>query len=250
MKKPVQLIEILPTFSELEVAELAITDGSDTIVPGNIVFAALNEYLLRYCILEGNTTAEQKISFIFGKYKQWLSVRQPDIVKMLQSLYADYDPLSDYSMHEKEVKLREDGEDTTTVKSIYDYTTTDEADGADKPTYSTYTTTFDDQSERLESKRIDEGKRTTHTVADDEDKNVKTTAYTHTEAELTVDDETYTADKIDYRKRDAEGHVHTSAQKLISETIDLYMHSVLQGFLKEFIDKYTYYVGLEGRCFL
>lgn len=250
MKKPVQLIQILPTFSELDVAELAITDGSDTIVTGDIVYAALNEYLLRFCILEGNTTAEQKISFIFGKYKPWLSVRSPDIVKTLAAVYSDYDPLSDYSIHEKEVKLHNDGEDTTTVKSTYDYTTTDEADSNDKPTYNTYTTTFDNSTPRLESQRIDEGKRTTHTVADDEDKNVRTTEYTHTEAEMTVDDGTYSADKIDYRKRDAEGHVHKSAQQLAKETADLYRQSVLQGFLKEFIDKYTYYVGIEGRCFL
>lgn len=250
MKRPVQLIQILPTFSELEIAELAITDGSDTIVTGDIVYAALNEYLLRFCILEGSTTAEQKISFIFGKYKMWLNVRAPDIVKTLATVYSDYNPLSDYSIHEKEVKLHNDGEDTTTVKSIYDYTTSEEADSADKPTYSTYTTTFDGQTERLESKRIDEGKRSTHTVADDEDKNVRTTEYTHTEAEMTVDDGTYSADKIDYRKRDAEGHVHKSAQQLAKETADLYRQSVLQGFLKEFIDKYTYYVGIEGRCFL
>ncbi len=250
MKKPIQLIQILPSFSELEIAELAITDGSDTIVTGNIVYAALNEYLLRFCILEGNTTAEQKISFIFGKYKMWLSVRAPDIVKTLAAVYSDYDPLSDYEIHEEEIKLHNDGEDTTTVKSIYDYTTTDEADSADKPTYSSYVTTFDNTTPRLESQRIDEGKRTSRTYADDEDKNVKTTAYTHTNAEMTIGDQTVEADKIDYKKRDAEGHVHKSAQQLARETADLYRQSVLQGFLKEFIDKYTYYVEIEGRCFL
>lgn len=250
MKKPVQLMTFLEDFSEAEVAELAIMDGSDTVVPGEIVFAALQEYLLRYCILEGSTKAEYKTNFIFFKYKPWVSVRQPDIVRTIEAIYADYDPLSDYQIHEEEVKLHNDGEDTTTVKNIYDYTTSEEADGANKPTYSSYVTTFDNTTPRLESQRIDEGKRTSHTVADDEDKNVKTTQYTHTNAEMTIGSDTVTADKIDYKKRDAAGHVRKTAQQLTQETVDLYRRSVLEGFLKEFIDKYTYYVGIEGRCFL
>lgn len=250
MKRPIQLMKILPEFSEAEVAELAVIDGEDTIVPGYIVFAALQEYLLRFCILEGDSTAALKTNFIFFRYKPWLSVRAADIHKALDALYADYDPLSDYAIHEEEVKLHNDGEDTTTVKNIYDYTTSEEADGVNKPTYSNYVTTFDNTTPRLESQRIDEGKRTSHTVADDEDKNVKTTQYTHTNAEMTIGTDTVQADKIDYRKRDAEGHVKKSAQQLTKETIELYRRSVLEGFLKEFIDKYTYYVGIEGRCFL
>lgn len=250
MKKPVQLMEIIPYFSEAEVAELALVDGSETVVPGDIVFAVFQEYMLRFCILEGESTAALKTNFIFFKYKPWLSVRSPDIIRTLNTIYESYDPLSDYQIHEEELKLHNDGEDTTTITNTYDYEVSDEADSQNLPTYSNYVTTFDNATPRLESRREDQGKRITHTVASDPEKNQKTTSYTHTEAEMTVGTDTVAADKIDYRKRDASGHVHRSAQQLAKETVDLYKQSVIQGFLKEFIDKYTYYVGIEGRCFL
>ena len=247
----IQLITLLPQFSELDIAELAVYDNDNQqVIPGNIIYAMMNEYLLRYCYLISDNILAAKTDFIFGKWKTWLSYRKPDLLKVLEALTAEYDPLSDYRMHEEELKRHNDGEDTTTVKNTYDYTTTDSAKAGDLPTYSNYVTTFDSTSERLESKRQDTGSRETHVVAADEDKNVKTTEYTHTEAEMTVGSDTVSADKIDHKVRDVEGHTKKTAQELIGESVQLYAQSAVRGFIDDFFAKHTFYVGdsYKGRC--
>lgn len=249
----IQLITLIPQFSELDIAELAIYNSeNELVVSGETIYALMNEYLLRYCYLISDNILAAKTDFIFGKWKSWLLYRKPDLLKVLEALTAEYDPLSDYRLHEEELKRHNDGEDTTTTKNTYDYTTTDSAKAGDLPTYSNYVTTFDNTVERLESKRQDTGSRETHVVAADEDKNVKTTEYTHTEAEMTVGSETVSADKIDHKVRDLEGHIKKTAQELTQETIDLYKASALHRFIDEFFSKYTFYVGssYEGRCFL
>lgn len=243
MKRLIQLLQVIPEFTVTDINKLAIQKDNVDIVSGAEIYALMEQYLLRYCLLDGDTPAQLVIDYIYSKWKGYVLYRGADIIRTIEALYADYDPLSDYAMHEEELKRHNDGEDTTTVSNKYDYTVTDSADSLNQPTYSNYVTTYNDTSPRLESQRIDSGGRTTHTLAADETKNVKTTEYTHTEAEMTVGDSTVSADKIDHTVRDKSGHVHKSAQQLSQETIDLYKHSAIESFVNEFMQRYTFYVG-------
>lgn len=247
-RRLIQLITLIPEFNDQDIAELAIYDyDNNLLVSGEIVYSVMTEYMLRYCYLAGESLQARKADYIFNHWQGWLLYRRPDIIKIINALTAEYDPLNDYAMHETETKLHNDGEDTVTIKNKYDYTTTDGATTGDTPTYSNYVTTFDNTQERLESKRQDTGSRTVHTLAADEDKNVKTTSYTHTEAEMTIGTDTISADKIDHKTRDVEGHSRRSAQELTQQTIDLYKQSALRGLIDDFFAKHSFYVG-EGRC--
>lgn len=240
-----QLSEILPNVTNEQIAEyLSIGDT----IHGQAVFSILLEYLCRYVYVLGSNT-EDYVRYFLLKFDDWLSYRGNDIAAAVEASLTEFDPSVDYRMSESEIKLKNDGDKTVTTKNKYDYTTTEGATDGNAPTFSNYTTTFDSTTDRLESKRVDEGSRTTHVLASDDEKNKKTATTSHTQTTLTDGDTTYTADYIHSLKKLREGNTHKSPAEIIKASEDLYMRSVLRYFIAEFIDRYTFYVGyLGGDC--
>lgn len=270
--KAVNLSDFIYDFSTEDIAELSISDGGETICGGDIIYPIILEYSYRNIIMpaEFDTAGAYRNYFLFYKYQPWLSYRLPDIVKMFDALWASYDPLSDSSYYETIADILSHGDKTytrtpdethnkTTTSNAYDYTTTDQAMTANKPTYSNYVTTYDNASPRLESQRIDQGGREQRTQASannnvktitDDLKIVKTES--HGTTTLTVGDTSYTADEVKGRIRQAYGQKDRTAQELIEQTLKLHMNSALHDIIYDFIQKHTYYAGdmLTGRCYL
>lgn len=240
--KLMQLKDLILTMSESEIAELAISDVCD----GDVVYSILLEYLLRYTYVHGDTETAQKQYFIFYKYQQWLKYRYPDILKATEAIYSDFDPTEDYKLRETEIKLKNDGDTTTTTKNMYDYTTTEGATEGNSPTFTNYTTTYDSTADRLESKRIDTGSTTTRVLASNDELNKKTATVTHNTTTMTQGDTTYSADYIHSLNLTKEGNVHSSPADNIKKTIELYKRSLLHEYISEFINTYTFYTG--GEC--
>lgn len=240
--KLMQLKDLILTMSESEIAELAISDVCD----GDIVYSILLEYLLRYTYVYGDSETAKKHYFIFFKYQQWLKYRYPDIMKAMDAVYTEFDPTSDYRLRETEIKLKNDGDTTTTTKNMYDYTTTEGATEGNSPTFTNYTTTYDSTADRLESKRVDTGSTTTRVLASNDELNKKTATVTHNTTTMTQGDTTYSADYIHSINMTKEGNVHSSPADNIKKTIELYKRSLLHEYISEFINTYTFYTG--GEC--
>lgn len=240
--KLMQLKDLILPMSESEIAELAISDVCD----GDVIYSILLEYLLRYTFVHGDTETAQKQYFIFYKYQQWLLYRYPDIRKATEAIYSEFDPTADYKIRETEIKLKNDGDTTTTTKNMYDYTTTEGATEGNSPTFTNYTTTYDSTADRLESKRVDTGSTTTRVLASNDELNKKTATVSHNTTTMTQGDTTYSADYIHSLNLTKEGNVHSSPAENIKKTIELYKRSVLHEFITEFINTYTFYTG--GEC--
>lgn len=240
--KLMQLKDLILPMSESEIAELAISDVCD----GDVIYSILLEYLLRYTFVHGDTETAQKHYFIYYKYQQWLLYRYPDIKTAIEAIYTEYDPTTDYKIKETEIKLKNDGDTTTTTKNMYDYTTTEGATEGNSPTFTNYTTTYDSTADRLESKRVDTGSTTTRVLASNDELNKKTATVSHNTTTMTQGDTTYTADYIHSMNKLKEGNIHSSPADNIKKTIDLYKRSVLHEFITEFINTYTFYTG--GEC--
>lgn len=240
-----QLSEILPYLTNEQIAEnLSIGDS----IMGQAVYSILLEYLCRYMYVLGDNT-EAYVNYLLLRFENWLLYRQHDIEAAVAASVTEFDPSADYRLTESEIKLKNDGDKTVTTKNKYDYESTEGATSGNAPTYSTYTTTYDSTAERLDSKRVDAGSRTTHVIASDDDKNKKTATTTHAATTLTDGETTYTADYIHSLKKLREGNIHRSPAEILKASEDLYMRSVLHYFISEFINRYTFYVGyLGGEC--
>lgn len=239
-RKLITLSQILPEMTPEQISTyLAIEDVFD----GDVVYSIMLQYMYRYMFVVGETKALQ-IAYFFKMFGNWLLYRGYDIKRAIEALYAEFDPTADYSMKESEIKLENDGDKTTTTKNKYDYSVEDSAgSGAEAPTFSSYTTTFDSTAERLESKRIESGKRTTRTQAANDELNKKTTTVSHQAASLTDGETTYTADYIHSLKKIKEGNIHRSPAEIAKETIALYKNSLLHEFINEFMARYTFFAG-------
>lgn len=239
-RKLITLSQILPDMTPEQISTyLAIEDVCD----GDVIYSIMLQYMYRYMFVVGETKALQT-AYFFKMYGNWLLYRGYDIKRAIEALYAEFDPTTDYRLNESEIKLENDGDKTTTTKNKYDYSVEDSAgSGAEAPTYSSYTTTFDSTAERLESKRIESGKRTTRTQATNDELNKKTTTVSHQTASLTDGDTTYSADYIHSLKKIKEGNIHRSPAEIAKETIDLYRNSLLHEFISEFMNRYTFFAG-------
>ncbi len=244
-KTPVQLEVILSEMSDYFIEEnFAIED----VCNGEDVFEIFMQYMRRYMYLPEGDIDYQKTYFAV-RWTQWLSYRAADIQTAYAAIRSEYDPSTDYMLRETEMKLKNDGDKTTTVKQKYDYETTEGATAGSPPTNSNYTTTFDSTADRLESKRIETGSTTTHVTAANEELNKKTTTVQHQTTTMTQGDTTYTADYIHSLNMTKEGYVHGSPADNIKKTIDLYRDSLLQQYVEDFLHTYTFYVGeLGGEC--
>lgn len=244
-KIPVQLEVILSEMSDYFIEE---NFAIDDVCNGEDVFEIFMQFMKRYMYLPAGDIDYQKTYFAV-RWTHWLSYRLADIQTAYAALRSEYDPTADYNINEKEIKLKNDGDKTTTTKNKYDYETTEGATAGSPPTNSNYTTTFDSTADRLESKRIETGSTTTHVTAANEELNKKTTTEQHQTTTMTDGETTYTADHIQSLNKKKTGNIHKSPAEVIKETLDLYRDSLLQQYVEDFLHTYTFYVGeLGGEC--
>lgn len=242
------LIQLETILSEMSPEYITDAFSIEDVCSGEVVFSIFLQHMLRYCYLSGDTI-DDAITAFGTLWSNWLYYRQPEIKEAIGTLmyYIDnIDPVSDYRLEESEIKLRNDGDNTVTTKNKYDYTSTETALAANKPTTERYTTTYDSTSDRLESKSVSSGSTETHVVASDDTKNVKTATTTHSLASMTVGDTTYSADYIHSLKKLRTGNIHKSPAEAAKETLELYKQSVIYEYVHDFLQKYTFYVGYMG----
>lgn len=262
--KLIQLSDFLYNMPDSDIENLAIYSAPDTVlVNGETILSILLEHTFRSMLIPASYDSIAGYSQFFTeyRYKLWLKYRLPDIIRSLQAVLAEYDPLSDYELHEKYTELQQHGNKTTTrstdadhnkttTSQSYDYTTTDESIAATPATYSNYVTTFENTQPRMESQRIDTGGRQNHTtglananiktVTDD----LKTTKTESRETASLVDgDLTLTADDIKVQTKDVTGDKTKTKQELLRSEIDLHIRCVLYDFIYEFLNKYTFFAS-------
>ena len=76
-----------------------------------------------------------------------------------------------------------------------------------------------------------------------------TNTETHDTTTLTIDDTTYTADKINAHEMTRSGNIGvTTTQQMIQSTIDLYAKSLIYDYVYSFIERYTFYAA-GGECY-
>lgn len=262
--KIIQLSDFLYNMPDSDIENLAIYSAPDTVlVDGETVLSIMLEHTFRSMLIPAiyDSIAGYSQFFTEYRYKFWLKYRLPDIIRSLQAVIAEYDPLSDYELHEKYTELQQHGDKTTTraadaehnkttTSQSYDYTTTDEAIAGSPATYSNYVTTFENTTPRMESQRIDTGGRQNHTtglananiktVTDD----LKTTrTESRSTASLADGDLTLTADDIKITTRDETGDKAKTKQELLQSEIQLHIRCVLYDFIYEFLNKYTFFAS-------
>lgn len=261
--KLIQLSDFLYSMPESDIENLAIYNGEELICSGDIVYGILLEHTFRSMLIPSayNSIAGYSQFFTVYRYQQWLHYREPDIIRSLQAVLAEYDPLSDYELHEKYTERQQHGDKTTTraadaehnkttTSQSYDYTTTDEAIAGSPATYSNYVTTFENTTPRMESQRIDTGGRQNHTTGNAAN-NIKTVTddlkTTRTESRSTASladgDLTLTADDIKITTRDETGDKSKTKQELLQSELQLHIRCVLYDFIYEFLNKYTFFAS-------
>lgn len=249
--------------TQQQINSLTINDTDNTqLYAGSTVYYMLQEYSARYMICDSVN------NFLF-KWAAYNNYKLPDFLRSYKALYAEYNPLNNYDMTEKSVDLQNDGDITrtrstddehnkVTTTNNYDYTTDTEAGtGNDTPTVKNYTTTYDDASTgRLSSYSENSGKTSQHTTADAADNVTEVTddmtvsnKETHDTTTMTIDDTTYTADKINAHELTRSGNIGiTTTQQMIQSTIDLYAKSLIYDYVYSFIERYTFYAA-GGECY-
>lgn len=206
-------------------------------------------------------------NFIF-KWAAYNNYKLPDFLRAYKALYAEYNPLNNYDMTEKSVHMENDGDITrtrstddehnkVTTTNNYDYSTDTEADSTDRPTVENYTTTYDDATQgRLASYSVNKGKTTQHTTADAENNVTEVTddmkisnVETHDTTTMTIDDTTYTADKINAHELTRSGNIGVmSTVDLIKQELSLRSQSLIYDYVYSFIERYTFYAA-GGECY-
>ena len=244
-----------------QVNSLQLQSDGDILYNGSTIFYMLREYSARYMICDSVD------NFLF-KWSAYNGYKLPDFIRAYNALYAEYNPLNNYDMTEKSVDMRNDGDITrtrstdaqhnkVTTTNGYDYSTDTTADSTDRPTVENYTTTYDDATTgRLASYSINKGKTTQRTTADAADNVTEVTddmkvsnVESHDTTQMTLDDTTYTADKITAHELTRSGNIGvTTTQQMIQSTIDLYAKSLIYDYVYNFIERYTFYAS-GGECY-
>ena len=245
-----------------QVNSLRLQSDDDTLYSGSTIFYMLREYSARYMICDS-------VEHFLFKWSSYNGYKLPDFIRAYNAVYAEYNPLNNYDMTEKSVDMENDGEITrtrytddnknsVTTKNVYDYSVDTTADSSDKPTVKNYTTTYDDATEgRLSSYSENTGKTTQHTTASDANKNKSEViddmkvynTEEHETTTMTLDDTTYTADKINAHEMTRQGNIGVmSTVDLIKQEMSLRAQSLLYDYIYSFIEKYTFY-ATGGECY-
>ena len=163
--------------------------------------------------------------FIFSDWLNFIARNGENLKRMIDALYADYNPIENYNMREQSADGTKQDSHTTTPHGKITVETTP---------YATGINSTGDGAQM--------GKTTT------------TTSYTDADSEITYDNTMSIKDNDDnsesgyhkgeqhYLKRSGNIGVTTSAQ-MITQELELRVVDLIADFVKRFFDQYCYYVG-------
>ena len=179
-------------------------------------------------------------SDMYNKYNMYNALSASDLKKALDAWNAEYNPISNYDKTEKDINIDSYG-DTTDTRTTGDgnggKNTVQQLAAAGTKSES-YTTTYDNEQPRLETRDTNEGG--TVTTDDLQVNNEKT----HTNTSVTYDGSTYTGHEIHIHENNTAGNigVTTSQQMIMSET-DMRLNPLIKQYLDKFIYTYAIYIG-------
>lgn len=181
-----------------------------------------SQSLLQHYMHDGS---ELDGGYIFSEWQNWIARNGVNLKRMLDALYSEYDPISNYDMIEQGA----DGEkqDTHSVEPSGKVTVTNTP-------YSTGVNSTGDGAQL--------GKSMTETTYEN---SKSETTYHNTMTIKNNDDQPETGyhhATQHYLKRSGNIGVTTSAQ-MITQELELRVVDLLDDFVKRFFDKYCYYVG-------
>ena len=187
----------------------------------------------------------------YGNYKTYAplanlwfmydSTHHADFLKAWAAWTAQYDPLENYNGTETNVRQYMDGETTETIS--HGKTTTNTIKGNGMKT-ETQVTTFDSETPRDDTVTINTG--STETA----DSGTTTTTTDQSVKSLTVDGESYTADKIEAETKNRHGNLGvTTSQQMITSERDMRSNPLITMYLDGFISDYAYYVSDFWGCY-
>jgi len=199
-------------------------------------------------------TASLLLSYLYdtyGNYKTnaplanlWFmydSTHHADFLKAWAAWNAEYNPLENYNGIETNVRQYMDGDETETIN--HGKTTTNSTGDAGIVTV-TQITTFDSTTPRDDTKTTNTG-TTTAT-----DSGTTTTGKVKSTKNLTVDETTYTADKIEAETNARHGNLGvTTSQQMITSERDMRLNPLITMYLDTFISDYAYYVSEVWGCY-
>lgn len=192
-------------------------------------------YYLEY--MYGDYKTAYDLTAVWSNYK---AVHEPDFMRAYAAWSAQYDPLENYNGTETNVRQYMDGITTQTVS--HGKTTTNTIKGNGMKT-ETQVTTFDSETPRDDTITINTG--STETA----DSGTTTTTTDQSVKSLTVDGESYTADKIEAETKNRHGNLGvTTSQQMITSEIDMRMNPLVKLFLDTFVSEYCWYVSNEWGC--
>lgn len=202
-----------------------ITDNN-----GNVILSA--NLLLSYLYhTYGNYKSNAPISQLWFMYD---AIHHADFLKAWAAWTAEYNPLENYNGIETNVRQYMDGDETETI--THGKTTTNST-GAGGIVTVTQVTTFDSTTPRDDTKTTNTG-TTTAT-----DSGTTTTGKVKSAKSLSVDDTTYTADKIEAETNSRHGNLGvTTSQQMITSETEMRMNPLITMYIDTFVSEYCYYI--------
>ena len=220
--------EQIAGFTPAQIAALfPLTDGNNaTILDGATV---LNYFMYKY----GEYYTISPIQGLWGMYQ---ATHNADFVRAYNAWTSVYSPLDNYNANETNVYLTSYGKETTITRHGKTVTTTLTGVQTDN-----MVTTDESQTPRLETRVANSGSTS------DAESGTTSTSVDHTEKSLTVNGTTYTADNVHGEIKTKNGNIGvTTTQQMLSAEIELRLNPLVQLYLDEFINDYTYYVYNGG----
>lgn len=173
-------------------------------------------------------------------WRLYNAIHLADFQKAWAAWTADYNPLENYNGIETNVRQYMDGDETETI--THGKTTTNST-GAGGIVTVTQVTTFDSTTPRDDTKTTNTG-TTTAT-----DSGTTTTGKVKSAKNLTVDETTYTADKIEAETNSRHGNLGvTTSQQMITSETEMRMNPITMLYLDTFVSEYCYYVSSMWGC--
>lgn len=239
---------ILKSLTEAE-AQIPINsaDGNTVYFQSNDVYIALYRYVsFDYCCRQ-----EQSVNDFISAWSSYLRTRAHDIDMMWTALHSEYDPISNYDMHEHGADGRSNGKQTVTTTPQGKTTTTSTvtgtetvtlgrqgADSSDYEPFDQTTTTSDTSNPR---------KTTTDTTYQAGTKSTTDTEYTNDKT-ATADGHTVTGHEVNEHVLTRTGNIGvTTSQQMIESELNLRRYQLLSEIVGQFARDYLTLVWGCGR---
>ena len=175
-------------------------------------------------------------SDMYNKYNMYNALSASDLKKALDAWNAEYNPISNYDKTEKDINIDSYG-DTTDTRTTGDgnggKNTVQQLAAAGTKSES-YTTTYDNEQPRLETRDTNEGG--TVTTDDLQVNNEKT----HNNTSVTYDGSTYTGHEIHIHENKTAGNIGvTTSQQMLQAELDIaHNTNIYQIIANDFIRKF------------